>query len=58
MEAWSAETVAAAGAEAAVVVMMGAGLSMNVVVEAVVLALLSEPAADKEETGKLTSVPV
>ncbi len=39
------------------VVMAGAGLSMKVAVEAVVLALLSELAADKEETGMLTSVP-
>lgn len=31
---------------------------MKVVVEGVVLALVSEVAADKEETGKLTSVPV
>lgn len=57
VEAWSAETVAAVGAEAGAVVMAGAGLSIKVAVEAVVLVLLSEPAADKEETGMLTSVP-
>lgn len=37
--------------------MAGAGFSIKVVVEAVVLALLSELAVDKEETGMLTSVP-
>lgn len=55
MEACRAGTVAAAGAE--VVVVTGAGLSIKVAVEAVVLALFSELAADKEETGMLTSVP-
>lgn len=45
------------GAEAGAVVVVEAGLSIKVVVEAVVLALLSELAADKEETGMLTSVP-
>lgn len=49
--------MAAAGAEAGAVVVIGAGLSIKVVVEAVVLALFSELAADKEETGMLTSVP-
>lgn len=34
-----------------------AGLIMKVVVVEVVLGLLSELAADKEETGMLTSVP-
>lgn len=57
VEAWSAGTVAAAGAEAGAVVMAGAGLSIKVAVEAAVLALFSELAADKEETGMLTSVP-
>lgn len=47
--------MATAGAEA--VVVAGAGLSINVAVEAVVLDLFSELAADKEETGMLTSVP-
>lgn len=56
-EAWSVGTVATAGAKAGEVVMGGAGLSMNVVVE-VVLALPSEPAADSEDMGMLTSVPV
>lgn len=49
--------MATAGAEADEVVVAGAGLSIKVVVEAVVLALVSELAADKEETGMLTSVP-
>lgn len=57
MEACSAGMVATAGLEAAAVVVAGAGLRIKVVVEAVVLALLSELAADKEETGMLTSVP-
>lgn len=57
LEPWRAGTVAAAGAEAVTVVVAGAGLRINVAVEAVVLALLSELAADKEETGMLTSVP-
>lgn len=57
MEAWSAETVAAVGAETGAVVMAGAGFRIKVAVEEVVLALLREPAADKEETGMLTSVP-
>lgn len=57
MEACSAGTVATTGVEAAAVVVTGAGLRIKVVVEAVVLALLSELAADKEETGMLTSVP-
>lgn len=57
VEAWSAGTVATAGAEGDEVVVAGAGFSIKVVVEAVVLALLSELAADKEETGMLTSVP-
>ena len=57
VEAWSAGTVATAGPEAAEVVVAGAGLSIKVAVGAVVLALLSELAADKEETGMLTSVP-
>lgn len=56
-EAWSAGAVATAGVEADEVVVTGAGLSIKVVVEAVVLALLSELAAGKEETGMLTSVP-
>lgn len=45
------------GAEAGAVVIAGAGLRIKVVVEAVVLALLSELAVDKDETGMLTSVP-
>lgn len=49
--------MAAAGAETGAVVVVGAGLSIKVAVEAVVLALLSELAADKEDTGMLTSVP-
>ena len=49
--------MAAAGTETGAVVVAGAGLSIKVAVEAVVLALLSELAADKEETGMLTSVP-
>lgn len=49
--------MATAGAEAVAVVVAGAGLSINVAVEAVVLDLFSELAADKEETGMLTSVP-
>lgn len=49
--------MAAAGTEAGAVVMAGAGFSIKVVVEAVVFALLSELAVDKEETGMLTSVP-
>lgn len=49
--------MATAGAEAVAVVVAGAGLSINVAVEAVVLALFSELAADKEETGMLTNVP-
>lgn len=49
--------MAAAGAEAGAVVVVGAGLSINVAVEAVVLVLLRDVAADKEETGMLTSVP-
>lgn len=57
MEAWSAGTVATAGAEAGEVVIAGAGLSIKVAVEVVVLDLPSELAADKEETGMLTSVP-
>ena len=56
MEAWIAGAVAAAGTETGAVVMAGAGLSIKVAVE-VVLTLLSELAADKEETGMLTSVP-
>lgn len=48
--------MAAAGAEAGAVVMAEAGLSIKVAVDDVVLAL-SELAADKEETGILTSVP-
>lgn len=36
----------------------GGVLSIKVVVEGVVLALLSVLAADKEDMGKLTSVPV
>lgn len=57
VEAWSAGTVATAGAQAGEVVVAGAGLSIKVAVGVVVLALLSELAADKEETGMLTSVP-
>lgn len=57
VEACSAGTVATTGAEAAAVVVTGAGLRIKVAVEVVVLALLSELAADKEETGMLTSVP-
>lgn len=57
VEACSAETVATAGAETAAVVMGGAALRIKVAVEAVVLALVSELAADNEETGMLTSVP-
>lgn len=38
-------------------VMAEAGLSIKVAVDEVVLALLSELAADREETGILTSVP-
>lgn len=49
--------MAAAGAEAGAVVMAEAGLSIKVAVDDVVLALLSELAADKEETGILTTVP-
>lgn len=49
--------MAAAGAAAGAVVVVGAVLSIKVAVEAVVLALLSELAADREETGMLTSVP-
>lgn len=45
------------GAETGAVVVVEAGLSIKVVVEAVVLALLRELAADSEETGMLTSVP-
>lgn len=56
-EACSAETVAAVGADAVAVVVMGAGLRINVVVVAVVLPLPRELAADKDETGMLTSVP-
>lgn len=58
MEACRAGTVAAAGAEAAAVVVAAAGLSIKVAVDAVVLALLRELAADKDDTGMLTSVPV
>lgn len=57
MEAWRVGTVAAAWAEAGAVVIAEAGLSIKVAVDEVVLALLSELAADKEETGILTSVP-
>lgn len=49
--------MAAAGAGADAVVVAGAGFSIKVVVVAVVLALLRELAADREETGMLTSVP-
>lgn len=56
VEACIAGAVAAAGTETGAVVMAGAGLSMKVAVE-VVLTLLSELAADKDETGMLTSVP-
>lgn len=49
--------MAAAGAEAGAVVVTGAVLSINVAVDAVVLVLLSELAADKEETGMLTRAP-
>lgn len=57
MEACSAGTVATAAADAGAVVVVGAGLSIKVAVDAVVLALLRELAADREETGMLTSVP-
>lgn len=57
MEACRAGTVAAAEADTGAVVVAGAGLSIKVVVEAVVLALFRELAADKEDTGMLTSVP-
>lgn len=56
MEDWSVGTVADGKAEE--VVVAGAGLSINVVVGAVVLALLREVTAEREETGMLTSVPV
>lgn len=54
-EAWSAGTEAAAGIAGTVVVVV-AVFSINVAVDAVVLALLSDAAADKE-TGMLTRVP-
>lgn len=57
VEAWSAGTVATADTEAGEVAVEGAGLSINVAVGVVVLALLSELAAVREETGMLTSVP-
>lgn len=44
------------GADA--VLAAGEGLRMKVVVDGVVLALFREVAAAKEETGKLTRVPV
>lgn len=49
--------MAAAGVEAGAVVIAEAGLSIKVAVDDVVLALFSELAADKLETGMLTSVP-
>lgn len=49
--------MAVVGAEAGAVVVAFAGLRMKVVVEAVVLALLREVAADREETGMFTTVP-
>lgn len=49
--------MAAAGTDTGAVVTAEAGLIIKVVVEAVVLALVRELAADKEETGILTSVP-
>lgn len=56
VEGWRAGTVATAGAQIGAVVVAAAGLSIKAV-GAVVLALLSELAADREETGMLTSVP-
>lgn len=46
-----------AAAETGAVVIAGPGLSIKVAVEVVVLDLFSVLAADKEETGMLTSVP-
>lgn len=50
--------VAAVEVGAGAVLAAGEGLRMKVVVVGVVLALFREVAAAKEETGKLTSVPV
>lgn len=58
MEPWRAETVVVAGAETGAEVTAEAGLIIKAVVDDVVLALLSELAAGKEETGILTNVPV
>lgn len=49
--------MAADGVETGAVVIAEAGLSIKVAVDDVVLALFSELAADKLETGMLTSVP-
>lgn len=56
VEPWRAETVVVTGAET--VVTAEAGLIRKAVVDDVVLALLSELAAEKEDTGMLTNVPV
>lgn len=57
VEAWNEGTVATVGPEAEEVVIAEAGLSIKVVVVVVVLALLWDVAADREETGMLTSIP-
>lgn len=58
MEPWRAETVVVTGAETEAEVMAEAGLIRKAVVVDVVLALLIELAAEKEDTGMLTNVPV
>lgn len=57
LEPWRAEIVVVTGAEIGAEVTAEAGLIIKAVVDVVVLALLSELAAEKEDTGMLTNVP-